>query len=85
MSKINRLVQYFAKRPQVQERLTVQIANELRATLKTEDVAILLEADHACVITRGVGDTSSSTITSKFYGKFKQTDYRQEFLRMIKV
>ncbi len=84
LSKINRIVQYFAKRPQVQERLTMQIANELKEVLGTEDVAVLLEADHACVITRGVGDTNSSTVTSKYYGKFEEVAFRKEFLQMIR-
>ncbi len=84
LSKINRIVQYFAKRPQVQERLTMQIANELREALQTDDVAVLLEADHACVITRGVGDVSSSTVTSKYYGKFEESDTRKEFLQLIR-
>lgn len=84
LSKINRIVQYFAKRPQVQERLTMQIANELREALQTEDVAVLLEADHACVITRGVGDVSSSTVTSKYYGRFEEASARREFLQLIR-
>ncbi|MEZ4884844.1 MAG: GTP cyclohydrolase I FolE [Chitinophagales bacterium] len=84
LSKLNRIVQYFAKRPQVQERLTMQIANELREVLQTEDVAVLLEADHACVITRGVGDVNSSTVTSKFYGKFEEEATRREFLQLIR-
>ena len=84
LSKINRIVQYFAKRPQVQERLTMQIANELREVLQTENVAVLLEADHACVITRGVGDVNSSTVTSKYYGKFEDADIRKEFLQLIR-
>ncbi len=84
LSKINRLVQYFAKRPQVQERLTMQIAQDLKKTLETEDVAVLLEADHACVITRGVNDVNSSTVTSKFYGKFEDPNYRKMFLQLIK-
>ncbi len=84
LSKMNRIVQYFAKRPQVQERLTMQIANELREVLKTEDVAVLLEADHACVITRGVGDVNSSTVTAKYYGKFQEAATRKEFLQLIR-
>ncbi len=84
LSKINRLVQYYAKRPQVQERLTVQIARGLQEALQTEHVAVLLEADHACVITRGVRDTHSSTITSQFYGKLDSPDLRREFLALIK-
>lgn len=83
LSKINRLVQYYAKRPQVQERLTVQIANELREALQTEHVAVIVEADHACVITRGVNDVNSSTITAQFYGAFEASSKRQEFLQLI--
>lgn len=83
LSKINRLVQYYAKRPQVQERLTVQIAQGLREALQTEHIAVLLEADHACVVTRGVGDVNSSTITSQFYGKLDTPEFRREFLLLI--
>lgn len=84
LSKINRLVQYYAKRPQVQERLTVQIAQGLREALQTEHVAVLLEADHACVSTRGIGDLHAATITSQFYGKLSQPEFRREFLALIK-
>ncbi len=83
LSKINRLVQYFAKRPQVQERLTMQIAIGLSEALQSDDVAVVLEADHACVITRGVNDTASNTITSKFLGKFENIDIRNQFLQLI--
>ena len=83
LSKINRLVQYFAKRPQVQERLTMQIANELRIALETESVAVVIEADHACVITRGIKDVNSNTITSKFYGKFMDSNVKREFLQLL--
>lgn len=83
LSKINRLVQYFAKRPQVQERLTMQIANELKAILETEDVAVVIDAKHMCVSIRGVEDSSSTTITSSFSGKFKQEFLRKEFLSFI--
>lgn len=83
LSKINRLVQYFAKRPQVQERLTMQIANDLRTALETDSVAVVIEADHACVITRGVNDVNSNTITSKFYGAFVQSDIKRQFLQLI--
>lgn len=85
LSKINRLVQYYAKRPQVQERLTVQIALGLQEALQTEHIAVLLEADHTCVMTRGVGDTGSSTITSQFYGKLDTPEFRREFLTLIKL
>lgn len=83
LSKINRLVQYYAKRPQVQERLTVQIAQELRTTLETDHIAVVVEADHACVITRGVNDVHSSTITTQYYGAFEDPKVRQEFLQLL--
>ena len=70
LSKLNRIVQYYAKRPQVQERLTNQIAEELKAILKTEDVAVIIDAKHLCVSSRGVKDDTSSTVTSYFGGKF---------------
>lgn len=83
LSKLNRLVQYYAKRPQVQERLTVQIAKELQKVLKTEDVAVLMDARHLCVSSRGVQDASSATVTSFYGGKFKEEATRQEFLKYI--
>jgi len=83
LSKINRIVRYFAKRPQVQERLTEQIANELKSALQTEDVALLIDADHMCVATRGVEDSGSSTVTVHYSGKFQQESYRREFLEHI--
>lgn len=83
LSKINRIVQYFAKRPQVQERLTIQIANELRKALKTEDVGVVLDATHLCVSSRGVGDTNSRTGTAHFTGKFNEGSYKNEFLNYI--
>lgn len=86
LSKINRIVQYFAKRPQVQERLTVQIGNELKAALDTEDVAVIMDADHMCVSSRGVRDTSSSTITSFYSGRFKnEAQKRNEFLKYLEL
>lgn len=84
LSKLNRIVQYYAKRPQVQERLTVQIAAELKEILRTEDVAVVIEADHLCVASRGVNDTASSTVTSSFSGKFLNADVKREFLQHIK-
>lgn len=84
LSKINRLVDYFSRRPQVQERLTVQIANELKKALQTEDVAVAITADHMCVTLRGIKDQDSSTYTSSFHGKFKDKEYRREFLDQIK-
>ncbi|MBK7853275.1 MAG: GTP cyclohydrolase I FolE [Bacteroidetes bacterium] len=83
LSKLNRLVEYFSKRPQVQERLTVQIANELKKVLKTEDVAVFIEAEHLCVQSRGVKDIHSSTITSSFHGKFLSEATRHEFLHVV--
>jgi len=83
LSKINRIVQYYAKRPQVQERLTMQIAEAIKTALKTEDVAVVIDATHMCVSSRGVGDTNSTTGTAYFSGKFKQKRTRKEFLNFI--
>lgn len=85
LSKINRIVQYFAKRPQVQERLTVQIGNELKNALGTDDVAVIMDADHMCVSSRGVSDTSSSTVTSFYSGQFEHDQKRNEFLKYISL
>ena len=79
LSKINRIVQYFCKRPQVQERLTMQILHELKRVLETDDVAIFIDARHMCVSSRGIQDKSSSTVTTAFSGKFEQESYRREF------
>lgn len=84
LSKINRIVQYYAKRPQVQERLTLQIANELKSVLKTEDVAVIIDAKHMCVSMRGIKDVSSSTITASYHGKFLEEKTKNEFLTLIK-
>jgi GTP cyclohydrolase I len=83
LSKINRIVHYFCRRPQVQERLTMQIANELQEVLETEDVAVMIDATHYCVASRGVGDTNSSTVTLEYGGRFLDAERREEFLRMI--
>ncbi len=85
LSKLNRIVNYYAKRPQVQERLTVQIVQDLKKVLNTEDVACVIDAKHLCVITRGIEDTESSTITSEFGGKFKDPNVRREFLEYIRM
>jgi GTP cyclohydrolase I len=85
LSKINRIVRHFAKRPQVQERLTEQIAQELKRILKTDDVAVYIDAVHLCVSTRGIEDTGSSTVTAHYSGKFDQRDTRNEFLSYIKT
>ena len=71
LSKMNRLVQYYARRPQVQERLTIQIANELKSVLNTRDVAVVIDAVHLCVSSRGIQDIQSSTITAQYEGLFK--------------
>ncbi|MEJ1241534.1 GTP cyclohydrolase I FolE [Chryseolinea sp. T2] len=83
LSKINRIVQYFAKRPQVQERLTVQIGKEMERVLHTKDVGVVLDANHMCVASRGVGDTNSKTGTAYFAGKFLDENIKREFLNYI--
>ncbi|MFN5674143.1 MAG: GTP cyclohydrolase I FolE [Bacteroidia bacterium] len=85
LSKLNRIVQYFAKRPQVQERMTMQIATELQQVLSTQDVAVVIEAQHLCVSSRGVQDNSASTITSYYGGSFNQESRKQEFLTYIRT
>ena len=84
LSKLNRIAQYYAKRPQVQERLTIQVANELKEILETDDVAVVISADHLCVASRGVNDVNSSTSTSSYGGKFLNSDVRNEFLSYLK-
>jgi GTP cyclohydrolase I len=84
LSKINRLAQFYSKRPQVQERLTEQIAGALKETLMTEDVAVMIDATHHCVASRGVNDITSSTITSHYSGKFKEHAVQKEFLLYLK-
>lgn len=83
LSKINRIVQHFARRPQVQERLNVQIAEELKKALMTDDVAVVIEAKHMCVCMRGIQDETSLTTTSGFHGKFKEPHVRQEFFKYL--
>ncbi len=85
LSKLHRVVNYFARRPQVQERLTMQIGNALKSALMTEDVAVLVDADHQCVSSRGVKDQTSSTITSFYGGVFKNEDKRGEFLKVLSI
>ncbi|MBL7964525.1 MAG: GTP cyclohydrolase I FolE [Flavobacteriales bacterium] len=80
LSKLDRIVKYFAARPQVQERLTEQIAAELKRVLRTEDVAVLIDAEHMCVKLRGVKDECSSTVTTHFSGRFEDAEVRNEFL-----
>jgi GTP cyclohydrolase IA len=83
LSKINRIVDYFSRRPQVQERLTVQISEELKKVLKTEDVAIIIEAKHMCVSSRGIQDESSTTVTAEYSGIFKNEKTKDEFLTYV--
>ncbi len=85
LSKMNRVVDYFAKRPQVQERLTMQIVQELQRALGTDDVACVIDAKHLCVNSRGIRDIESSTVTSEFGGKFKEENVRKEFLQYIRL
>ena len=85
LSKINRIVQHFAKRPQVQERLTVQIAEALRKALETDDVAVVIDATHLCVSSRGVKDVNSSTVTSHFSGQLNEEARTTEFLKYIEL
>ncbi len=83
LSKLNRIVQYYAKRPQVQERLTNQIANELKQILDTEDVAVIIDAKHLCVSSRGIEDNNSATVTSYYGGQFKNAEKIRELQTFI--
>ncbi|MBX2984640.1 MAG: GTP cyclohydrolase I FolE [Bacteroidia bacterium] len=85
LSKINRIVQFYAKRPQVQEKLTNQIGEAMKEILQIEDVAVMIEADHLCVQSRGIKDTSSSTTTSFFSGQFKNDATKNEFFNYIHI
>lgn len=85
LSKMNRIVDYYSKRPQVQERLTIQIVKELQSVLNTEDVACVIDAKHLCVNSRGIRDIESSTVTSEFGGKFKEKETRRELLDYIQL
>ena len=85
LSKMNRIVDYYAKRPQVQERLTIQIVKELQEILNTQDVACVIDAKHLCVNSRGIRDIESSTVTSEFGGQFKNESVKKEFLDYLKL
>jgi len=85
LSKMNRIVDFYAKRPQVQERLTMQIVQELQQALGTDDVACVIDAKHLCVNSRGIRDVASSTVTSEFGGKFKDESVKREFLDYIQL
>ena len=85
LSKMNRVVDYFARRPQVQERLNIQIVRELQKVLGTDDVACVIDAKHLCVNSRGIRDIESSTVTAEYGGKFKEEAVRREFLDYINL
>ncbi|AUC82271.1 GTP cyclohydrolase I FolE [Lacinutrix sp. Bg11-31] len=85
LSKMNRIVDYFSKRPQVQERLTIQVVKELQKVLNTDDVACVIDAKHLCVNSRGIRDIESSTVTSEFGGQFQNKETKREFLDYIKL
>ena len=85
LSKMNRIVDYFAKRPQVQERMSIQIVRELQKVLGTEDVACVIDAKHLCVNSRGIRDVDSSTVTAEYGGRFKEEGVRREFLDYINL
>jgi GTP cyclohydrolase I len=85
LSKMNRIVDHFAKRPQVQERLTMQVVQALQEALGTQDVACVIDAKHLCVNSRGIKDIESSTVTSEYGGAFKDKDVKKEFLEYIKL
>lgn len=85
LSKMNRIVEYFSKRPQVQERLTMQIVQAMQEALGTQDVACVVDAKHLCVNSRGIKDIESSTVTSEFGGKFKEKEIRKEFLQYLQM
>ncbi len=83
LSKLNRIVQYFSKRPQVQERMIMQIFNDLKSVLETDNVMIVVEATHLCVSSRGIKDESSYTSTLQYGGVFNQKEFRDDFYKMI--
>ena len=85
LSKMNRIVEYFSKRPQVQERLTMQVVQAMQEALGVEDVACVIDAKHLCVNSRGIKDIESSTVTAEFGGKFKEKETKREFLDYLKM
>jgi GTP cyclohydrolase I len=85
LSKLNRIVQYYASRPTVQERLTMQIVQELKTAMGTEDVACIIDAKHLCVNSRGIKDINSSTVTAEYSGKFKEAEHKRALLDYIKM
>jgi GTP cyclohydrolase I len=85
LSKLNRIVEYYAKRPQVQERLTIQVVRHLQKALGTKDVACVIDAKHLCVNSRGIKDITSSTVTAEYGGKFQEDSVKREFLDYIQM
>ncbi|MEC7454343.1 MAG: GTP cyclohydrolase I FolE [Bacteroidota bacterium] len=85
LSKMNRIVDFFAKRPQVQERLTRQVVHMLQSALQTKDVACVIDAKHLCVNSRGIRDVDCSTITAEFGGAFSRPEVKKEFLEYIRL
>ncbi|MCK9481953.1 MAG: GTP cyclohydrolase I FolE [Bacteroidia bacterium] len=85
LSKLNRIVEYYAKRPQVQERMTMQIAAELKQALDTPNVAVIVNAKHLCVASRGIKDDSSTTTTEEYSGDFETLEVRKELFRLLNV
>ena len=83
LSKINRIVHYYCRRPQLQERLTLQIIHELKNIIGTDDIAVLIKAKHMCVVSRGIQDESTNTITAEYFGRFNEPDVKHEFLTLI--
>lgn len=83
LSKLNRIVDYYSRRPQVQERLTIQISEALKKALNTKDVAVIIDANHMCVASRGIRDINSSTITAEYSGKFLNMEVRKELLSYL--
>lgn len=83
LSKINRIIDYYARRPQVQERMSMQIFNELKHVLETENIIVVVEAEHMCVSTRGVNDKSSKTTTIEYGGIFEEKHVRNDFFTLI--
>ncbi|NIJ46558.1 GTP cyclohydrolase I [Wenyingzhuangia heitensis] len=83
LSKINRVVDYYAKRPQVQERMSLQIFNELKEVLDTDNVIVVVEAEHLCVSSRGINDKTSKTTTIEYAGVFKDANTRNDFFKLM--
>lgn len=84
LSKLNRVVNYFSRRPQVQERLTTEIADFLKVKLHTEDVAVIIEAEHLCIASRGIRDAGSTTITGSYHGRLA-TEKKNELIQLLKL